>query len=601
MEPALVIALSSDDVWQPEDSMDVRFLPLSPSASLEAARLGVKIVNPPWGRSYERQRELQDQVTCWMSQLKDTSDEASASIDEYGLTLLISNVILWRQLIRFALAVLGPGEVWSSIGSQPPPRTGPSMTLDEERDWSLTTLRWAVVAEETAGAPLATLSPRTANTEAELRISWSSRYARVLQSLVRMVKQGVGAARRTLTRPAHLIWRSSRYLVSSGAAPSNSCRAILIAQQSKVTELVARQRSSIGWEEVHYDELHTLCERGQYGSCDTTPVDFSSDGLVVRYAEISVLKVQMARGTLRALADGPNCALVTDAQHDPYVRALVGEFLAAGKGVALVPEGCVTYSGALEPFGEALYISGADVTRFVIDQKQQAYWSSRSGWQKQVIVSGYLGNTRQLATLAAKVTRSVQRLRLTRRLAACQGPVVTLTFDAFLGSVEVGRFGDVSQSDRLRDLVGVVECLDDAGVTVIAKLRDPDLTRQLRELFRGRRAILLRDTAWQTCVSVSDALVTRDSSIGWEAAKSGIPVVVWNFSDYPSFVEEALDGTEASSVVVARSLEELESVVRSLHPAQGGARGHGGSRLIARPTAQPEVVYQWLRRKCGRG
>jgi hypothetical protein len=598
MATALVIAMSAGDVRAIQRPSDVDVLPLTPEASLEAWRSGMNVVYPEWGRSYLRQLELQAKTAELTRRVTEELKLGPDDFDDYGFTILASNVVLWRELIRFALAAAPCGCVVLPRNIDRPFPAKAFGTLEEERTWTLAALACQVVREETREVQVRATAIPGRGPIFPARFLDLQSLRLVSGSVMSRSMRTAGRVRRALapSRSQRARWHATMPL---GRPESLNARQVLVlAQPNKVTELLKISVPGVEWRPMSYGDLYAMCDLPEPGPLLLCEPTLSSDRLLREYASSSGRRISASKDRLRCLSQGPSAVLMTDGQHDPLVRKLVSEFTMAGKKVALVPEGCVAYTGKLAPFGTAGSMMREGVTRFVIDEYQLAHWARIPKAQGAVLVTGYLGDTE----IPSSPLRRLRRARLARQInrvaSQSKALVATLTFDAFLSEIELGRFGDQGRSDLLKDLITIVDALDRAGVTVISKLRDRVLTQSMRDHFKGRRALFVTDTDWQTCVSLSDVLITRDSSVGWEAANSGVPVIVWNFSDYPTFVEEALKGVLGHRGTIVRSTAEVVEAVLAACSTERPAIRWGGPVPSLTTSARTESVSCWVALAC---
>jgi hypothetical protein len=173
---------------------------------------------------------------------------------------------------------------------------------------------------------------------------------------------------------------------------------------------------------------------------------------------------------------------------------------------------------------------------------------------------------------------------------------VVLSFDAFIQDWEIPRFGSPSQSQQLEQLKRVLEVLLESGHLVLAKTRDPYLTREMTARFAGRPVLFTDSISWTILAEQSSVVITRDSSIGWESLSLGKPVVVWNLSDYPSFAEVTLQGIPTEWTKTVRDLRDLPNTIAELVKSnQEGKRSRRGFETLTPPVGpEIDVVLSWL-------
>ncbi len=173
---------------------------------------------------------------------------------------------------------------------------------------------------------------------------------------------------------------------------------------------------------------------------------------------------------------------------------------------------------------------------------------------------------------------------------------VLLSFDGFFLFHELVRFGVPCNSLYLHQLLEVLEGMLDLGYRVLVKTRDSEVTRYLQGKFVGRSAMFTNSIPWQILADRSDIVMARDSSIGWQSLSGGRPVLMWNFDDYPSFIEVTLDGIPDYWVGVVRSIDDLDSSIMTLitrHLEESSRSGVEG-RLLPPVISRPDAIRDWI-------
>jgi hypothetical protein len=372
----------------------------------------------------------------------------------------------------------------------------------------------------------------------------------------------------------------------------------VIAQLEKVQALFGLEWGSARPQHVSYEGFEESLSAQQvpvrYDALYTGQTS-ANEGLL-KYFWWTVERRRAAGNMIKAAARGNWRLLITDAQHDPYVRELVREAIAAGKEVALVPEGAISYVGALEPFGgSGLFITDPHVTRFVLNEAERASWIARGTSPDRVFVSGFVGNTRGPRCLVAVLSK-LMIMRALGKLPSANGrTTVLLSFDVFAAEFAIARFGSPSQVELLDQLLQVLEVLLASGCRVVAKTRDPHVNSELQVRFVGKPVLFTDILSWMLLADRSDVVVVRDSSIGWEALARGKPVVVWNLSDYPSFAEVTLKGISRDWVRTVGEVTDLPGSIAELVKANRAARTSLGPTEVQGSVVEmrPEQIRAW--------
>jgi hypothetical protein len=579
----LVVAADADDVVDGTASdQEVFALPLTPEATWAVVKGGLPNALPRWGRSYNRQLALNDAAEGLVSGILQKGLPHERASDDYELAVLASNIVIWREQIR---AVAGTAD-FTSIAIPALSCRKPQSSSSHSNPYDHL-LRLVLAEELKALGQGSNLSSPTYDQRLEgpgLPMLGNSHIG-LTTSLRRSVRRAVRAARRHITgirRRARLFGRDAEV------------RVLVIAQPSKVSKLRAVRDARIDIVFLDYQDLHSLFVGGGERSfaCDSCEsVDAFLRDLAIARARERIARVDV----IESLARGAWDVLITDAQHDVAVGQLVEASLEVGKRVAVIPEGCISYTGRLTPFAHGLFLRDARLTRFALDQRQRDFWERQDLAQKEVLVSGYLGDTNLPMTQRSRLTAAKLNRRLRQLGRPADTPVAFLTFDTFLTNSEAGRFGQSSLSEALLDLLAIVNALVDHGVIVIARARDHRLADELGQAFVGKSALFTSRIPWQLLARRADVVLTRDSSIGWEATQLGLKVLLWNFSDYPGFAEEALSGPRFDQTTVARDISQLvDAVLAAPHTKPGSPRAN---HQRDRPDWNEGIghVVEWIR------
>ena len=575
------------------------FVPLLPRLSHEHSGDSLELYFPAQhliaNDHHELNRELAE---CWRNATVQ-HDNGGIRDYEYEFTVLFSNLLLWRWAIRHTLMKFRPTSVL--LPSRCSNNSCITDSAHEIRNW----MHYQVLHEETRHLTIhyfeedesqrhETRSRRSVGEVTNLALENSFRVISKLHYLMVRLRHTTRLARR------HRGQRTRRNGVGRAVAGHRNPkrpRILLIAQFGKIEALlrIGLSRSEIAF--MSYLEFERSTSGEQASQLDKVTLD---SGLGAEQGLLQYLRWKITTGKASRLDDLANAdwqVLITDAQHHPSIRRLVDKSLDLGKAVAAVPEGAISYVEDLREYGgTSLFIHDKRITRFVLDDAQKSDWVARGYPPSEIHVSGYLGDTRSHGrvetTLASLLLKMMIRLLPHRQTKS----TVLLTFDVFLSDLEIARFGGICQSDALERLTQIVKVLLDSGFLVLAKGRDRELTRQLQRQFHGQAVLFTSDVPWQILAHQSDAVLTRDSSVGWESLALGKPVAIWNFSDFRSFGEVTMQDFPPEWVRVVRDTESLNASLLDLISAHSKLPVLPGVADERHPPVRisSQVVRTWL-------
>ena len=342
---------------------------------------------------------------------------------------------------------------------------------------------------------------------------------------------------------------------------------LVIGQKTKVQALLDLQLR--GWD-TRFVSTEQFLGALEVGTVGGTARQFWIEGRsceegISAYLERLSDDIKSVGPALEVMAGGDWDLLVTEAQNEPCLQYLMSLAVARGKAVALVPEGATKYALELEPFGESLlYPEFREVTRFVLDEESRKRWISRGVPPDKVQAVGYLGNTKYPTRPRSWIWSGVLSRSLRTIPESTSKTTVLLSVDVIQTPYELARFGRPTWNELWAGQMSTLDVLLAAGYRVLASMRDIELVPMLKERYAGLPVLVTASIPWQTLARKCDAVVTRDSSIGWEAMSKGIPVVVWNYSDYSAFTEIALQALPDTWVKVVRAPNEVASGVQWL-------------------------------------
>ena len=568
------------------------WIPLTVGARLDLSQREGRVFTPGIGIPFTEHVKLQQEVERLWNKASSQSRGADLRTSYYDFSIFHTIRLSTEMLIRRTINELLPQSVLL------PSRCVETSWIPTSTSEMLEWIVYRVLEEETRGFDRKFFEER----HDELRSNNCS--SNIYTSGRRDIHQLRGSINELLRTTVRQIRRWSRSelpmasLLEGGPGKRVSCirrgrRSILVLGQKPKVEAILRRRFS-GWKTyfVSIDRFLTGVHPNLNGDgvspfwlagCDT------HQGIESYLLYLSA-ELECARSSLEVIAGGRWDVLLTDSQHDSHVQTLITSALARGKRVALVPEGAVKYSSELEVFGKSLEYSGvAGVNRFVLDDEARMRWIAKGMPQENVATAGFLGNTS--GGRWPWRWRSARQLdKELRKMAVSQSfPTVLISIDVVLSRYEMARFGRPTWSELWDGQTRTLESLVSSGYRVLASVRDPILSAVLTERFSGFPVLVTANIPWQTLAEQCQVVITRDSSIGWESLTKCRPVIVWNYSNYPSFAEIALRGLPQAWVKVVRSPDEVVDAVRriTLGPAE---------RSIAPVTMKIEAVAEWLAR-----
>lgn len=546
------------------------------------------------------QDTLQDELDTLWSTVESQFEQSSILTHKYEFTILFSNLIAWRWLIRYTIQTLNPRQVL--IPAQCVQTTRTVASRDEIWEWTL----YQVLEEETRHLPRdyfteVDKSPVTGN---ETR-SFSLFLHKVVGLTIRMLNQALKLVRVLRNRSEYsdflgrVSYRDDAQGVLHKRINNQVQNVLVIAQLNKVGSLFTSPSTGIRIGYLSYSQLEELVfPKNGLKPRETILISaLNAQTNVLNYFISLIEHSEISRKPIERLLHGNWSTLVTDAEHHPQINLLIDRAIQIGKRVAVVPEGGVNYLGELEKFGgRARHYHNSRVTRFVLDDAMQQYWLRAGTPAGRIHMSGYLGTDRP----SKGGRRSMEALLLDSTVrgfpTGVKGVTVFLAFDGFFDIWEHALLGCLPNSRYLHRLLQVLEELLDLGYHVLVKTRDSQMTRYLQGRFEGRSVTITDSIPWHLLANRSDIVMARDSSIGWQSLSGGVPVLVWNFEDYPSFTEVTLDEIPDYWVSVVRSIGELDAEITNLlarHRAEFLRSGADG-RLPPPVFSRPDMIREWI-------
>ena len=564
------------------------YVPLLPRLSALSVVESDRTFNPSFGLTRDVHERLQDELEVrWDAFCSDHAD-IGAEHHQYEFVAVVAHLILWRWMIRQAFEVLQPSEIVLPLHCREQ-----AFHIASQTDL-IAWLPYGLLAEECAD-----LHVIYGEEDIPQRVlPRQSVKFRIVEISCRVVRRARVVATQWRLRANPSIYSGEAPKQVRSMRPKRRRNLLVIAQFGKVEGILRRRIGRFRLRFISYDAFH-LQALGKDSSPPTTTVLRSDrvDDSIMRYLTLLVVAGQAAEPRLEHMAAANWAALITDAQHDPLMRRLVDHATRMGKEVATVPEGASLYVDELARYGAPYFITDPHVKKFVIDERHRAQLVTQGIAPSRVEVSGYLGNTATASATEALVFKQLLRLCMPTLSEITTGCTVLLSYDDFFVNFEVPTFGAASFNESSAQLVQITEELLNSGHRVLAKTRDHEVAAFIGERFKGEPLLVSAYMPWTALVDFSSLVITRDSSIGWESISLGKPVLVWNFSDYPSWTEVTLRGFSPNWVRVARCVEDLEPNIQSLLASNLARQkefeltGKLAQPLVAR---RPGLVIDWI-------
>ncbi len=578
---------------------DAVLVPMTSRLSVVPLPSSAVLFTPTHFITSDVQLRLQDELdTLWRS--VECQFEGSAALNhEYEFVVVFSNMLLWRWLIRHTIKTLKPIRILVPSRCVENNRTVTSR--DEILEWVL----YRVLEEETRQVERGYFTEVDSSIFAQSETRSLALFAQKFAGFTaRVIKQ---ARKFFLVRTlplgsADLSGKVSYRGRAFGALHerhSNQVQNVLvIAQLGKVRSILESRSTGIRIGYLSYDQFEELVSPADGYKPRETALSpaLSAQSALLAYFRSLVERSEISQEPIERLLRGNWSILVTDAEHHPQIRALMERCIQVGKRVATVPEGAISYVGYMERFGGSLNYDNSHVTRFVLDEAKREYWIRAGTPASRIHVSGYLGSDRP----SAGRRRSVESFLLDSCIQGLptgeRDVTVMLSFDGFFWLHEIVRFGSPCISLITNQLLQIVDELLELGYLVLAKTRDPEVTRYLQSRYAGRSAMFTHSIPWEILADRSDIVMTRDSSIGWQSLSGGKPVLLWNFEDYPGFAEVTLDGIPNHWVSVVQAIDDLDESITALiarHREESLRSGVDG-RLLPPVVSRPGVIRDWI-------
>lgn len=579
-------------------SVDAVWVPMTPRLSVAPLPPSTVLFTPTSFVTSDVHQSLQDELNKLWRSAEAESTGHSILDHEYKFSVLFSSLILWRWLVRYTIQALGPSKILL------PERcinddfaTSPQSDIFE-------LVLYKVLEEETRQ------TDRDYFTEGEGRLSTQNltiTFSSFVQNFVGFTAQVIDKARKFFLVKSlplkftdfrtRLTWRG-RLLGAFGRSRSNQVQNVLVIAQLRKVRSILRYRSpGVRMGYLSYSQFEKIVspKNGQKPFEILSPSQ-SAQSVLLNYFQSLVEYSRDSQESIDHLLRGNWSTLVTDAQHHPQVRSLIDRGIEAGKRVAIVPEGAISYVGFQERFGRALFHDNPRVMRFVLDEAQKEYWLRAGTPDSSISVSGYFGGDHPTTKRRLSVESSLLNACFRGLPDSEKGVTVMLSCDGFFFFIEHGMPGSECMSVTLMQLVQVVDELLVLGYRVLASTRDHEVKRYLQDKFVGRSAMFTTSIPWQILADKSNIVIARDSSIGWQSLSGSKPVLMWSFGDLPSCMEVTLDGIPDYWVGVARSIGELDVEITALlarHREESLLSGVDGY-LPPPVSSRTDAVLEWM-------
>jgi hypothetical protein len=341
-------------------------------------------------------------------------------------------------------------------------------------------------------------------------------------------------------------------------------RVIVLGQESKITVLLAYLKSrNIPFRTVSAAELVKSTANSHKKPVsvitDCSPSEVV-DKVFYGILDSSVTELQADRAVLIEFASRPWQILMTDHEFDPHARFLADEAIARGKTVVLTPEGMQTLANpSVRPYFYNWFFDAPGLTRFAVDEQEADYYT-RTFSANHVIISGYLGVTE----LSRRETFPVLSSLVERFLCNHRGPrKMALVNVDHAGPLGLGRAGQQDMSSEILSIERLIFTLTQLGWAICVTSKAADSFEYLRSRFTGLPVWCFSRVNWQVLAQACDIVVQRDSSLGPEALKLDIPVLVWNECRLPL----ASAGDIESSMGMMTKAEAAEDLEAALYRA----------------------------------
>ena len=451
----------------------------------------------------------------WQRWLGNRADDKMRGYFSYIFYTTRTPIVHWRMSIALALELFNPTEVY--LYGDGGAKTDEISSRDEFLRWA----RQAIVHEAAPHVVRVSAScPRKVGLLSRverIRPDRSLDFLWALNTKVRKVIRGLGA--RYLRR----------FTSGKSASFTEPPRVVVLGQERKITVLLAYLNSrNIPFSTVSVAGLVKSTTNGRKKPVsvitDCSPKEVV-DEVFYRLMDSSVGELKADRAALIEFASRPWQILMTDHEFDPHARFLADEAVARGKTVVLTPEGMQTLANpSVRPYFYNWFFDAPGLTRFAVNEQEADYYT-RTFSADRIIVSGYLAATE----LPRHATFPVLSLLVEKLLRSHRGPrKMALVNVDHAGPLGLGRAGQQDMHSEILSIERLIFTLTQLGWAICVTSKATDSFEYLRSRFAGLPVWCFSRVNWQVLAQACDIVVQRDSSLGPEALKLGIPVLVWN-------------------------------------------------------------------------
>ncbi len=545
---APVDGLARDFEWTGLNMSESIVVPIGAGVDAPPHMSKVHLFNASIDITRNRFGDIANQVDReWQRWLGNGADDQMRGYFSYIFHTTRTPIVHWRMSVALALELFKPTEVYlyGDCGA----KTDEISSRDEFLRWA----RQAIVYEAAPHVVRVSAScPRKVGLLSRvegIRPDRSLDFLWALNTKVRKVIRGLAA------RHLH------RFTSGKSASFTGRPRVVVLGQERKITVLLAFLNSrSIPFRTVSVAELVKSTANGQKRPVsvitDCSPSD-AVDEVFYGLLDAFVGELQADRAALLEFACQPWQILMTDHEYDPHARFLADEAMARGKTVVLIPEGMQTLANpSVRPYFYNWFFDAPGLTRFAVNEQEADYYT-RTFSADQIIISGYLGVTElhrseAFPVLSPLVERLLRNHRGPRKMA--------LVNVDHVGPLGLGRAGQQDMHSEILSIERLIFRLTELGWAICVTSKAADSFEYLRSRFTGLPVWCFSRVNWQVLAQACDIVVQRDSSLGPEALKLNIPVLVWNECLLPLASAENIELSRGMMTKV-EAAEDLEDAL----------------------------------------
>jgi hypothetical protein len=347
-----------------------------------------------------------------------------------------------------------------------------------------------------------------------------------------VIDQATGLVMRVVTSLNHR-WRKVQRRRAQRVAPTE---AVVLTQRAKSGRLLSQFSGLVAYTEISTDHVQ------EPNPPMATGAALTCDDLIRRHVEHRLVQLSAARTDTGALVDRDWRVLITDQEHDPFVRLLIGATLGAkDKSVIATPEGAQSLMGLeIYPAAHHVWVHDERIVRCCTSQGEARRMAQVFGGP--IILSGYLAEPPVVSGRVNRLARWVLA-GLVGGAAAPGRPLVLVNVDNE-PDVGVSRPGVPSMAEKLDSLQRLTEILRQSGTRYVVTCKS-DVGRQAVKVAAGSDAArVFTHIPWRLLMAISSVVIQRDSSLGPEAVAGGYPTIVWDDLRLPLASREWLEDNQ---------------------------------------------------------